>query len=116
MTDEMPAGRVTGQAIHTVGAICQFTLDVTADSPYTGLLRVAPGKQHGFLRMGGALLGWDLKKGYPPGIGFKFPRSGAPSGHFVTLHSVDAATYNFFALNQSSHLPGPTSVQPLCCQ
>jgi hypothetical protein len=105
MTDELPAGRV--KAIHTVGAICQFALDITADSPYTGLL--APGKQSGFLRMGGAL-GWDLKKGYPPGIGFKFPRSGAPSGHFVTLHSVDAATYNFFALNQSNHLPGPASL------
>jgi len=105
MTDELPAGRV--KSIHTVGAICQFTLDVTADSPYTGLL--APGKQHGFLRMGGAVA-WDLKKGFPPGIGFKFPRSGVPSGHFVTLNSLDAAIYNFFALNMSNHIGGATSL------
>jgi len=105
MTDELPAGRV--KSIHTIGAVCQFAIDVSTDSPYTGLL--SPGVQHGFIRMGGAV-GWDLKKGYPPGIGFKFPRSGVPSGHFVTLNSLDAAIYNFFALNMSNHISGSTSL------
>ena len=61
--DELPAGRV--KAIHSIGAVCQFTLDVTAASPYTGLF--APGPQLGFVRMGGAI-SWDKSSaGYPPG-------------------------------------------------
>ena len=36
--DVMPAGRQ--KAIHGVGAVCPFTVDVSADSPFTGLLMV----------------------------------------------------------------------------
>ena len=86
--DEMPAGRVKG--IHTIGAICKFTLDVADDSPYTGLF--APGAQEGFVRMGGAKT-WDTKSGGPPpGLGFKFGRSGIHSGSTVALVSLDVST------------------------
>ena len=36
--DVMPAGRQ--KAIHGIGAVCLFTVDVSADSPFTGLLKV----------------------------------------------------------------------------
>ena len=85
--DEMPAGRVKG--IHGVGAICQFRLDIANDSPYTGLF--ASGPQDGFIRMGGAT-SWDKKsKGYPPGLGIKFARTGVQSGSYVALVSLHAA-------------------------
>lgn len=52
--DELPAGRVKG--IHSIGAVCKFSIDIASDSPYTGLF--APGIQEGFVRMGGATT-WD---------------------------------------------------------
>lgn len=104
--DELPAGRVKG--IHSIGAVCQFTLDIDAGSPYTGLFESGP--QHGFVRMGGATT-WDKTgKGYPPGLGIKFARSGVQSGSYVALVSLDAATWNFMALNFSNHIPAPTSI------
>lgn len=103
--DEMPAGRVKG--IHTIGTICRFTLDVADGSPYTGLF--APGPQEGFVRMGGAK-SWDTKSGGPPpGLGFKFGRSGIHSGSTVALVSLDASTYNFMAFNFSNHIGPPAS-------
>ena len=36
--DVMPNGR--HKAIHSVGAVCPFKIDVAHDSPYTGLLKV----------------------------------------------------------------------------
>lgn len=103
--DEMPAGRVKG--IHTIGAICQFDLNVTAKSSYTGLL--GPGVQKGFVRMGGAI-SWDKSSnGVTPGFGFKFARSGVHSGSYVALNSLDAAVWNFMALNFSNHIGPPTS-------
>jgi len=109
--DVLPAGRV--KVIHGVGAICQFRLDIAHDSPYTGLF--APGPQDGFIRMGGAIT-WDkTSKGYPPGMGFKFARTGVPSGNFLALVSVDAAVFNFFKMNFSNHVapPGTTATKIL---
>merc|ERR1712153_188930 len=51
--DELPAGRVKG--IHSIGAVCQFTLGIDAGSPYSGLF--APGPQLGFVRWEGPLHG-----------------------------------------------------------
>jgi len=104
--DEMPAGRVKG--IHSIGAVCQFTLDIDSGSPYTGLF--ASGPQHGFVRMGGATT-WDKSTaGYPPGLGIKFSRSGVSSGSYVALNTLDAVTWNFMGLNFSNHIPAPASV------
>jgi len=104
--DELPAGRVKG--IHSVGAVCKFQLDVEQNSPYTGLF--ATGPQHGWVRMGGAT-GWDKSsKGYPPGLGIKFSRSGIQSGSYVALVTLDASTWNFMAYNFSNHIPPPASV------
>ena len=36
--DVMPNGR--HKVIHSVGAICQFEINISPDSPYTGLLKV----------------------------------------------------------------------------
>jgi len=103
---EMPAGRE--KMIHTVGSVCQFELDVSSGSPYTGLL--GPGKQRGLIRLGSALDPGDV--GITPGIGIKFPRSGVPDGDFVLLHSLDPGSqWNFFFKNQSTHT-APTNVFP----
>jgi len=104
--DEMPAGRVKG--IHGVGAVCQFRLDIAHDSPYTGLF--APGPQDGFVRMGGATNFDKTKKGYPPGLGIKFARTGVQSGSTVALVSLDTAVFNFFKMNFSNHIAPPASV------
>ena len=82
----MPAGRV--KVIHTVGAVCQFTLDVSKDSPYTGLL--APGPQHGFIRMGGAA-NWTVdSKGYPPGHDSASPPPWPPEHLAAVQESVSS--------------------------
>jgi len=103
--EEMPAGRK--KYIHTIGSICKFSLQITGESPYTGLL--GPGTQEGFIRMGSAA---DYSNGgLTPGLGFKFARTGAPSGGFVALHSLDLGqSWNFFKYNQSNHISPPTGV------
>jgi hypothetical protein len=105
LQDEMPAGRV--KSIHGVGAICKFDMKVAKNSPYTGLF--SAGTQSGFIRMGGATAWTTSDKGYPPGLGIKFPRSGIPSGNFVALVSLDAATFNFMQFNFSNHIAPPAS-------
>jgi len=106
--DTMPAGRVKG--IHGIGAVCQFKLDVAADSPYTGLF--AGGPQLGFVRMGGAL-SWDKEsKGFPPGLGIKFARTGMPSGGYVGLVSLDEAIFNFMGKNFSNHIGPAGGIKP----
>ena len=37
--DVMPAGRV--KAIHGIGAVCPFSVDISESSPFTGLLKVS---------------------------------------------------------------------------
>jgi len=103
--DEMPAGRE--KYIHTIGSICKFNLEITNASPYTGLL--GPGNQEGFIRMGSAV---DYSNGgLTPGIGYKFARTGVPSGNFVSLHSLDLGqSWNFFKYNQSNHISAPKGV------
>lgn len=103
MRDELPAGREKG--IHTIGAVCQFNLSIPNTSPYTGMF--AGGDQIGFIRMGGAKAYTD--RGFPPGIGVKFARSGVHSANYVALNSLDAATFNFFGLNMSNHIGPPAS-------
>ena len=41
--DILPAGRV--KAIHAIGAVCPFSVDVTENSPFTGLLKVRKNHQ-----------------------------------------------------------------------
>jgi len=105
--DEMPKGR--SKAIHGIGAICPFKMDNSADSPYTGLFQ--PGHVEGLIRMGSAV---DYSNGgLTPGLGIKFPRTGRLSGNYVALHSLDfGQSWNFFASNQSNHIPGqPKGIQ-----
>lgn len=108
-SDEMPAGRV--KSIHTVGSICQFSLDVDEGSPFTGLF--APGPKIGFARMGGAIAWEPSSEGLTPGIGFNFQRSGMFSGSTVALVTLEAATFNFFQYNFSNHIAEPKSAATL---
>jgi len=103
MKDQMPNGRQ--KMIHTIGSICQFKLDISDKSPYTGLF--GPGAQHGFIRMGSAA---DYSNGgLTPGLGFKFARTGIHSGGYVALHSLDLGqSWNFFKYNLSNHISPPT--------
>jgi hypothetical protein len=105
MGDEMPKKRK--KCIHGIGAVCQFTLDVTDGSPYTGLF--SSGKQEGFIRMGSAV---DYSNGgLTPGLGIKFARTGVHSGNYVALHSLDfGQSWNFFASNVSNHIPPPKGI------
>lgn len=96
---EVPTGRP--KVIHSMGSICQFKLDVTSASPYTGIF--SPGRRTGFIRMGSAVSpGGD---GVTPGLGIKIPRSGVHDADVVLLYSLGFGYgWNFFAKNQSNHL------------
>jgi len=99
---EMPAGREKN--IHTVGAVCDIEFKVKS-SAYTGLL--GRGTHKGFVRLGTAAAPDD--KGITPGVGFKFPRSGVPSGDFVAMHNTDGGqSWNFFGSNMSNHISPAT--------
>jgi len=94
----MPKGR--DKFIHTGGCVGQIDMTIR-NSPYTGLL--ARGTQRGFVRMGPAAAPND--DGLLPGWGFKFPRTGVPSGDFVAMHSVQQGQpFNFFANNISTKI------------
>lgn len=96
---EMPEGRE--KFIHTVGSVCRVDFEVASSSKYTGLL--SPGTQKGFVRLGSAAA--PTEDGLQAGWGFKFPRSGVPSGDFVAMHSTSAGqSFNFFANNISNHI------------
>jgi len=95
----MPPGR--GKIIHTAASVCSIDMTIR-NSPYTGLL--ATGTQRGFVRLGPA--GAPRFGGWTPGWGFKFPRTGVPSGDFVAMHSVEPGQpFKFFANNISNKLP-----------
>ena len=67
----------------------------------------AGGDQVGFVRMGGAVA--YSNSGFPPGLGIKFAHTGVHSANYVALNSLDAATFNFFALNVSNHIGAAAS-------
>jgi hypothetical protein len=92
----MPPGRE--KFIHTGGSVCRIDMTIR-NSPYTGLL--ARGTQQGFMRIGPAVA--PDADGITPGWGFKFPRTGVPSGDFVAMHGVlTGQPFNFFANNISN--------------
>lgn len=89
--------------IHSIGSMCKIKFTV-GNSPYTGIF--GKGTHHGLIRMGSAASYSLAGGGLIPGFGYKFPRTGIHSGDFVSLHKLDAGqTWNFFANNQSNHLP-----------
>lgn len=95
---QMPEGRT--KHIHTIGSTCGVDFEVAGGSPYTGLL--SSGTHQGYMRIGPAS---EPGGGLTPGVGFKFPRSGVPSGDFVAMHSTEnGQSYNFFATNMSNHI------------
>jgi len=96
---EMPATRQ--KAIHTIGGVCGVDF-IVGSSPYTGLL--SRGTHKGFVRLGSAIK--PDESGIVPGVGFKFPRTGVPSGDLVVMHTTDGGqSHNFLANNMSNHVP-----------
>lgn len=104
--DTMPEGRV--KAIHPVGTVCKIDFSVDEGSPYTGLL--GPGTSQGFVRMGPGNAPMTNVSGVQPGLGIKLLRSGARSGNFVAMVSLDTLpdnSYNFFEAPFTNHFPTP---------
>ena len=92
------------QAIHGNAAVCQFTIDISSDSPFTGLFKAGE-TISGLIRMGSAS---DFP-GLVPGIGVKMLRTGKISANLVALHKLDAlpnGNHNFFAVPLSNAIPG----------
>jgi len=103
--DIMPAGRV--KAIHGIGAVCPFTVDVSENSPFSGLLK--PGAQiTGFIRMGPGIDFMDpLSSGFLPGAAIKFLRSGTHSANWVlfnTLNPLPDNNHNLFSVPLQNHV------------
>ena len=102
--DVMPAGRV--KIIHGIGAVCPISIDIAADSPFTGVLKA--GQTNGFIRMGGAA-DWTsiLTPGMTPGAGLKFLRTGEASANVVVLNNLNPLpgfNHNFFAVPLRNHV------------
>lgn len=108
-SDFMPASRK--KLIHAIGAVCKFNMQVSENSPFTGVWK-AGNVAHGLVRMGSAIA-VDLKSGVVPGLGIKFLRSRVPSGNFVALYSLAPLpnnSYNFMERTFSNHIPAATGV------
>jgi len=98
--DFLPEGR--RKAIHGVGAVCQFTMNISNDSPYTGVFKAGE-TISGLIRMGSAQ---DLPS-MVPGIAVKILRTGTMSANLVALHTFDPLpneNYNFFAVPVSNFI------------
>ena len=102
--DVLSKGRF--KAVHSVGGVCKFTLDIT-NSSYTGLLK--NGTRKGIMRLGSSRDVAD-NAGVRPGIGVKFMRTGRSSGNFFLMHKLDpirkdgALNYNFFSVPVFTHI------------
>ena len=103
--DIMPAGR--RKVIHGIGAICPFSVDVPAGSPFTGLFKPG-GTIHGLIRMGPAanIMGGG---GLTPGAAVKFLRTGTKSANIFLLDTTNPLpdnNHNFFARPLKNHITG----------
>merc|ERR1712113_465542 len=103
--DVMPAGRV--KIIHGIRAVCPVSIDISSDSPFTGVLKA--GQSNGFIRMGGAA-DWTsfLTPGMTPGAALKFLRTGAPSANVVLINNLNPIpddNHNFFGVPLRNHVP-----------
>jgi len=113
--DVMPNGR--HKVIHSVGAVCQFQINISPDSPYTGLLKAGANVQ-GLIRMGPASDPYAKGSGKDlvPGVGIKLLRSGVNSANFVLLPHLEPLAnnnFNFFAETISNHISAKVNSLPL---
>ena len=103
--DILPAGRV--KAVHGVGAVCPFKIDIAMDSPFTGIFQ--GGQTNGFIRLGGATdFTSSITSGMTPGAALKILRTGASSANVVMTNSLGPIpndNHNFFAVPVKSHIP-----------
>lgn len=103
--DFHPAGR--RKVIHGNGAICKFDVDVSADSPFSGLLK-AGSKISGLIRMGPATDPYSVtSSGMAPGVSIKFLRTGTMSANFLLLNNLNPLpdnSFNFFQVPKFNQL------------
>merc|ERR1711997_1106587 len=109
--DVLPAGRK--KTLHGIGAICPWTIEVSPDSPFTGVFK-AGAKVHGFIRMGSGIdiMGPDAK-GRLPGAAIKILRTGTTSANWVlfnTLGPLPNGNHNQFAVPLHNHVPPPGDI------
>ena len=108
--DFLPNGRQ--KVIHGNGAICKFDLEVSKESPFSGLLQ-AGSKVSGLIRMGPATDSFaDTTQGMSPGVSIKFLRTGTNSANFLLLHTLAPLpdnSFNFFQAPMTNHLPAEFS-------
>ena len=89
------------QAIHGIGAVCQFTIDISNNSPFTGLFKAGE-TVSGLIRMGSA-----KDSGFVPGVSVKMLRTGTKSANLMALFTLDELpnnNHNFFAVPLSNHI------------
>ena len=97
--DVLPRGRI--KTVHSVGAVCKFTLNIT-DSIYSGLLK--NGTRTGIIRLGSSRDVSD-ETGVKPGVAIKFMRTNRSSGNFFLMHTLDPIeNYNFFSVPIFTHI------------
>jgi hypothetical protein len=103
----LPEGR--SKVIHGQGVVCQVVMQISAASPFTGVL--APGNASGLLRLGSATtLDFEIF----PGLGIKFPRSGVRSASWVALRtSGPGGSNDFFNSTFSNHVAPPPQLVAL---
>jgi hypothetical protein len=102
-SDEMPKGRL--KIIHTYGAVAKVEFEAAEDSPYTGVLKGAPGLVR---------LGWAAPPalaGYVPGMAMKFLIDGHPSVNIHVMEKLDGQgeNANFFNSAFTNIIPPPKS-------
>ena len=104
--DVMPAGRV--KVIHGIGAVCPFSIEISDQSPFTGIFQT--GQVSGLIRMsGGADFTSFITPGLTPAAAIKFLRTGVSSANVVFINSLlpmPNENHNFFAIPLRNHVPG----------
>lgn len=103
--DVLPAGR--DKVIHGIGSICPFSIEITEDSPFTGMLK--PGLANGLMRLAGAT-DWTkfYEKGLVPGVAIKFLRSGTHSANILSTYALEPIphdNFDYFAVTVANHVP-----------
>lgn len=107
--DYLTVGR--RKAIHGIGAVCQFHLEIPSSSPFTGILK-AGSLNSGLIRMGSAT---DSLDEMTPGVSIKFFRTGIMSANVLLLNSLlplPENSFDFFSVPLSNHIqPGNLNFQ-----
>ena len=93
------------QGSHSIGALCPFKIEMSAESPFTGLLQASQ-KVSGLIRLSPNTIFGPNTPGLSVGLALKFLRSGVRSANIVMVHGenfLSIPSYDFFSVNVSNH-------------